>query len=70
VLDGLTTLVDSSLLQREEGRDGELRFTMLETIREYALERLAESGEEAEIRSGHAEYFVALAERINAEGGE
>src|SRR6185295_18023007 len=39
VLDGLTLLVDNSLLRREEGIDGEPRFVMLETIREYALEQ-------------------------------
>jgi predicted ATPase len=70
VLDGLATLVDTSLLLRAEGGDGEPRFMMLETIREYALERLAESGEETEARSRHAKYFVALVERINTEGDE
>ena len=43
---------------------------MLETIREYALERLAEAGEVTETRRRHAEYFLALAEAISAEGGE
>ena len=46
ILDGLASLLDQSLLRQAEGQDGEPRFTMLETIREYALERLAEAGEE------------------------
>jgi len=62
ILDGLATLVDHSLLRRAEGVDGEPRFLMLETIREYALERLAASGEADALRRRHAEYFVALAE--------
>jgi predicted ATPase len=56
-LDTLASLVDKSLLrQREE------RFSMLETIREYAAERLEASGEEHALRRHHAEHFVALAE--------
>ena len=50
VVDGLAALVDKSLLRQEEGLDGEPRFMMLETIREYALERLAMSGEVEIIR--------------------
>ena len=45
ILEGLTSLVNNSLLRQEETADGEPRFGMLETIRAYALERLAESGE-------------------------
>ncbi|HEU5104118.1 MAG TPA: tetratricopeptide repeat protein [Roseiflexaceae bacterium] len=63
VLDGLAALVDKSLLRQVEGPDGAPRFVMLETIREYALERLVASGEEAELRQGHALYYLALAER-------
>ncbi|MFI6597297.1 AfsR/SARP family transcriptional regulator [Nonomuraea sp. NPDC050536] len=58
-LDLLAALVDKSLLQPA----GEGRYRMLETIREYGLERLAESGRIAAARAGHAAYFVALAER-------
>jgi hypothetical protein len=54
--------VDKCLLRQEEGLDGESRFIMLETVREYALERLAESGEEEELRRRHAEYYLRLAE--------
>jgi predicted ATPase len=59
VLDGIASLVDKSLV-RVEG--DEARFSMLETIREFSLEKLEESGEAHEIRSAHAEYFRALAE--------
>jgi predicted ATPase/class 3 adenylate cyclase len=62
-LDGLTALVDKSLLRQEAGTDGAPRFMMLETIREYALERLVASGEEAALRQQHAQYYLALAER-------
>jgi predicted ATPase/class 3 adenylate cyclase len=61
VLDGLGTLVDHSMVWPEM-RDGETRSTMLETIREFAVERLAASGEEDELRRRHAEHFRDLAE--------
>ncbi len=56
-LDALQSLVDKSLLRLRGGR-----FWMLETIREYAVERLEESGDSEEIRRRHAEHFVAVAE--------
>jgi predicted ATPase/DNA-binding CsgD family transcriptional regulator len=62
-LDGLTSLVSKSLLQRVEGADGEPRFSMLETIRELGLERLGAHGELDETRRCHASYFLAMAER-------
>jgi non-specific serine/threonine protein kinase len=62
ILDGLSALVDQSLLRQEE-EQGEPRFVMLETIREFALERLEASGEADEIRRRHAIAFLALAER-------
>lgn len=62
LLDDLTSLIDQSLL-RQELRDGELRFTMLETIREYAQERLGASGERDTVQRRHVGYFLALAER-------
>ena len=54
----LEALLDNSLLQQREGVDGEVRVTMLETIREYALEQLAASGELEQVQRRHAAYFV------------
>jgi predicted ATPase/class 3 adenylate cyclase len=62
----LATLVDQSLLRQEASED-EPRFGMLETVREYAAERLAESGETDAIRGRHADVFLALAEEAEAE---
>ena len=53
----LTSLVDNSLLRQEQAVDGEPRFGMLEIIRAYAVERLAESGETPALQAGHAQYF-------------
>ncbi len=63
-LEGVGSLVDKSLLKQAEA-DGEPRFGMLETIREFAGERLAESGEEHDIRRRHAEHLLTLAERAS-----
>jgi predicted ATPase/class 3 adenylate cyclase len=60
--DGVESLLEKSLLRQEEGPDEEPRFVMLETIHEYATEKLKESGEYQELRASHAAYFVALAE--------
>ena len=60
VLEGLSSLVDKSLVRVVQG--GDSRFSMLETIREFSLARLEESGEAQEIRRVHAEYFRAQAE--------
>jgi predicted ATPase/DNA-binding CsgD family transcriptional regulator len=65
-LDGLSSLVDSSLLVQLQQPDGEPRFSMLETIREFGLERLEERGEADETRRRHATFFLALAERSTA----
>jgi predicted ATPase len=62
VLDGLGSLVDKSLLKQEEGVGREPRFVMLETIHEFAREKLRESGEVENIERLHAEYFLALAQ--------
>jgi predicted ATPase/class 3 adenylate cyclase len=62
VLDGLAALVDQSLLRQAEGPDGEPRFRRLETIREYALERLEQSGEADAMRRQHAQFFLRWAE--------
>jgi predicted ATPase/class 3 adenylate cyclase len=58
----LTSLIDQSLVTHSVEGAGEPRLTMLETIREYALERLQESGQADGTRSRHAAVFLALAE--------
>jgi diguanylate cyclase (GGDEF)-like protein len=67
----LDALVDKSLLQRVERDTGTLnnsvRYVMLETIREYALECLAQEAEEQQIRAIHVQYFAELAERAEPE---
>ncbi len=63
VLGGVTALVRQSLLRRVAGPEGATRYGMLETVREFAQERLAASGEVAEGRARHAAYFTALIER-------
>jgi len=67
LLDGMASLVDKSLVQRVEPEKSESRFAMLETIREYALEKLVASGEEALTRRAHAAYCLVLAEEGAAE---
>ena len=68
ILDGLTVMVDNSLVRQTDGvrqsetADGEPRFTMLETIREYALEKLAEGGELARYQALHAVHYLSVAE--------
>lgn len=62
ILDGLTSLIDKSLLRQVEQAGGEPRVGMLQTIREYALECLAASEEAEEIQNAHAAYYLALAE--------
>jgi predicted ATPase/class 3 adenylate cyclase len=56
-------LCEHSLLRPEDGAEGEPRFGILETVREFAAERLAESGEEETARDAHAAFFAVLAEQ-------
>jgi predicted ATPase/DNA-binding CsgD family transcriptional regulator len=69
--DGIAALVEQSLVQRM-GRDGDPRFTLLETIREFALDQLAASGETKRTHDAHASYYLTLAEQaipfLNATG--
>jgi predicted ATPase/class 3 adenylate cyclase/Tfp pilus assembly protein PilF len=65
--EGVSSLVDKSLLRQEEGPDGEPRFVMLETVHEFAREKLKESAEAEEIKRAHAEYFLTLAEEAYPE---
>lgn len=60
VLDAVEALQRSSLLHFEETADEEPRLVMLETVREYALEQLALSGEEAELRERHLDYYLSF----------
>ena len=62
LLDGLAALIDASLLRQETRPDGTARYRMLETIREFAGERLAASGEETVTRGRHAACCLDLAE--------
>ena len=48
--EGVSSLLDKSLLRQEEGPKGEPRFVMLETIHEFAREKLEQSGEAEEIK--------------------
>jgi predicted ATPase len=63
--EGIAALVNKSLLQLRPPLEGEPRFAMLETLREYALEKLLQSGEANAAHRAHAAYFLVLAE----EGG-
>ncbi len=67
VLDGISSLVENSLLRQEHEREGEPRFSMLETVREFAQARLDESDEDAAVRRRHADYFLTVAERAGRE---
>lgn len=67
VLDGIESLLSKSLLRREEGSTEEPRFVMLATIREYAREKLSESGEAKRVELAHARYFLTLAEEAEIE---
>jgi predicted ATPase len=62
-LDAITSLLDKSLLRRRIV-DGEDRYWMLETVRRFAVEQLAESGEEAATADRHAEWFARLAAEL------
>src|SRR5262249_51664318 len=68
VLDGISSLVDSSLIRALEpatpNGTTEARFGMLETVREFGMELLAATGETAGVRDAHAAHFLAHAERI------
>ena len=67
IIDGLTSLLDKNLIQRVDQNESEPRFTMLETVREYALERLTLGGEGLSTRRSHAAYCMVLAEEGNPE---
>jgi predicted ATPase len=62
VLDGIAELADQSLVMRRVDAEGEPRFEMLKTIREYGIDRLQRSGEAAHIWRRYADYYMALAD--------
>jgi predicted ATPase/predicted Ser/Thr protein kinase len=64
-LEAIESLVDNSMLRHSVPDGSEPRLSMLETMREYALARLAEAGEEPYMRKAHAAYYVVLAEDGN-----
>ncbi|HET7686647.1 MAG TPA: adenylate/guanylate cyclase domain-containing protein [Candidatus Limnocylindria bacterium] len=65
VLDALSSLVDKSLLRQREGVGGEPRFSMLETIREFAIEQAAARGALEDLRARHAAFFADLARQAS-----
>ena len=67
VLDGVTSLVDKSLVRQIETAS-DSRYLMLESIHEYSAERLVESGEEDNLRIAHAEFFNAMANQADLQG--
>jgi DNA-binding CsgD family transcriptional regulator len=64
VLDQLSLLVDKSLVVAEN-TSGRTRYRLLETVRQYALEKLGESGEADAVRAGHRDHYTALAARLD-----
>ena len=68
VLDLLTLLVDKSLVVADES-GGRTRYRLLETVRQYALEKLGESGEADAVRSRHRDHYTAMAALLDAPAG-
>ncbi|WP_101952110.1 LuxR family transcriptional regulator [Mycobacterium sp. 3519A] len=65
-LDQLTLLVDKSLVIADE-EEGAMRYRLLETVRQYALEKLAESGEANQTRDRHRDHYIATAEALEGD---
>lgn len=63
VLDMLVALLDKCLIRQQDDKEGNVRVSMLETIREYGREKLAAAGEEDTVRADHARYFLAFAQQ-------
>src|SRR3954471_5367932 len=68
ILDQLALLVDKSLVTAEN-TSGRTRYRLLETVRQYALERLGESGEADDVRARHRDHYLAAAATLNDPGG-
>ena len=62
-MEGLASLVDKSLLRQEERTEGEALFWMLQTLREFGLERLSDAGEMETTWEAHAQYYLTLTEK-------
>jgi predicted ATPase len=60
VLDGIASLVDKSLLRTEDPLHGQPRFTMLQVVRDFALEQLDASGDTERLRRAHADYYEGV----------
>ena len=67
IRDLILSLSDKSMLQRNVDENDEIRFSMLATIQQFALERLRESGQEVQIHDAHLAYFLKLSEWENLE---
>jgi predicted ATPase/DNA-binding CsgD family transcriptional regulator len=67
ILDLLAALIDKSLVSMDSELTGAARYRLLDTIAEYAADRLAASGEEADIRAAHRDYLMTLGEDIVAQ---
>jgi predicted ATPase/DNA-binding CsgD family transcriptional regulator len=67
LLDVLTLLVDKSLVVAEDS-GGAMRYRLLETVRQYALEKLGESGEADDVRSRHCDHYSAIAAMLDSQG--
>ena len=65
VLDQISLPVDKSLVAAERA-DGRTRYRLLETVRQYSLEKLGESGEADEVRRRHRDHYTAMAARLDA----
>jgi predicted ATPase/class 3 adenylate cyclase/DNA-binding CsgD family transcriptional regulator len=68
VLDQLTLLVDKSLVVVAEDRQGRTRYRLLETVRQYALEKLGESGEADDVRTRHRDHYTSMAALLDTPG--
>jgi predicted ATPase/DNA-binding CsgD family transcriptional regulator len=68
VLDLLTLLVDKSLVVADDG-GGRTRYRLLETVRQFALEKLGESGEADVVRTRHRDYYTSMAAALDAPAG-
>ncbi|HVP22071.1 MAG TPA: tetratricopeptide repeat protein [Anaerolineaceae bacterium] len=66
-MESMAALLDNSLIQKEQGPDGEYYFRMMNTLREFALGRLEASGEIAGLKQRHADYYLTFAKLAEPE---